>query len=201
MIARNPSVIYSTFWRRVGAQLLDIVVLLPVIALSIALNGLGRRAYVVTAVCMLFFNLWYRVFFVKRFGGTPGKLLVGMRIVQVNGFPVGYQQALLRYIVDLMLSIGVSIALIAGALAMTDADYALSNWHHRNAALLALAPNWYPWLSGLIQLWVLVLLIVMLTNSERRTTHDFIAGTVVIQKARSPDASDAAPEPPPLPTD
>ena len=88
-----------------------------------------------------------------------------------------------------------------GTLAITDADYALLDWHHRGAAQLALAPSWYPWVAGLIRLWGLGLLIVMLTNSERRTTHDFIAGTVVIRKARSPEVVDAAPEPPALPAD
>ncbi|WP_250628074.1 RDD family protein [Pinirhizobacter soli] len=193
--------IYSTFWRRVGAQLLDVVVLLPVLALHIALGGLGREAYVVSIVLLLLFNLGYHVYLVTRFGGTPGKLLVGLRIVRVNGLPVSYQQALLRYIVYLFLSICSFLALVVAALTITDADYASLDWRHRNVSLLALSPSWYSWVIGLTRLWGLGLLIVMLTNSERRTIHDFIAGTVVVRKAQSPDVADVAPEPPALPAD
>jgi uncharacterized RDD family membrane protein YckC len=192
---------YSTFWRRVGAQLLDILLILPVMALGVAAGALGRGTYIVLAVLMWLFNFGYYIYLVKRFGGTPGKLILGLRIVQLNGLPVTYQQATLRYIVFLFLSTCSFLALIAGALAMTDVGYASLDWHHRNAALLALAPSWYPWVEGLIRLWTLGLLIVMLTNSECRTIHDFMAGTVVIRKAGSPEIAEVAPQPPPLPAD
>lgn len=197
----NPPLVYSTFWRRVGAQLLDLVVILPVLALYIALGSLGRWTFVATAVLVWLFNLGYYVYLVTRFGGTPGKLIVGLRIVQMNGLPVSYKQAFLRYIVELFLSTCSFVALVMGTLAMTDADYASLGWQHHSTAQVALAPSWYPWVEGLIRFWVLGLVIVMLTNSERRTTHDFIAGTVVIRKARSPEAAEIAPAPPPLPAD
>jgi uncharacterized RDD family membrane protein YckC len=193
--------VYSTFWRRVGAQLLDIVFILPVIFLSVALGGLGRGAYVVLAVFMWLFNFGYYVYLVKRFGGTPGKLILGLRIVQLNGLPVSYQQASLRYIVFLFLSTCSFIALVAGTLAMTDADYASLDWRHRSVAQIAMAPSWYPWVEGMLHIWTLGLLIVMLTNSERRTTHDFMAGTVVIRKAPLSEVVEATPEPPALPAD
>lgn len=199
--ATNPSMVYSTFWRRVGAQLLDIVFILPVLALCVALGALGRGAYFVFVVLMWLLNFGYYIYLVKRFGGTPGKLILGLRIVQLNGRPVSYQQATLRYIVFLFLSTCSFLALVLGALAMTDADYASLDWHHRNAGLVALAPSWYPWVERLIDLWTLGLLIVMLTNSERRTIHDFMAGTVVIRKVESPEILEVAPPPPPLPAD
>lgn len=198
---QNPPMVYSTFWRRVGAQFLDIFFILPVIFLSVALGGLGRGAYVVLAVFMWLFNFGYYVYLVKRFGGTPGKLILGLRIVQLNGLPVSYQQASLRYIVFLVLSTCSFLALVAGTLAMTDADYASLDWRHRSVAQIAMAPSWYPWVEGMLHIWTLGLLIVMLTNSERRTTHDFMAGTVVIRKAGLPDAAEVMPEPPPLPAD
>jgi len=198
---QNPPMVYSTFWRRVGAQLLDILFILPVMALAVALGALGRGTYIVLAVLMWLFNFGYYVYLVKRFGGTPGKLILGLRIVQLNGLPVSYQQASLRYIVFLVLSTCSFLALVAATLAMTDADYASLDWNHRNPTLLALAPSWHPWVERLLHIWTLGLLIVMLTNSERRTTHDFMAGTVVIRKAGSPDAAEVVPELPPLPAD
>jgi len=198
---QNPIVIYSTFWRRVSAQLLDVVFILPVVAISVALAGLGRGTYVVLAALMWLFNFGYYIYLVKRFGGTPGKLFLGLRIVQLNGLAVSYQQASLRYIVFLFLSTCSFLALVVATLAMTDADYASLDWRHRAVAQVALAPSWYPWTERLLHIWVLGLVIVMLTNSERRTIHDFIAGTVVVRKAQSPGAADAAPEPPALPAD
>ena len=40
----------------------------------------------------------YNVFFVTRFGATPGKMLLGLRIIWTDGRPASWQRALARSI-------------------------------------------------------------------------------------------------------
>jgi uncharacterized RDD family membrane protein YckC len=58
----------------------------------------------------LLFGWFYGAYLVKRFGGTPGKLLMGIRIRKVDGSRVGSREAVLRYLPE-----GI-IALVSGVL-------------------------------------------------------------------------------------
>jgi uncharacterized RDD family membrane protein YckC len=58
-------------------------------------------------------------------------------------------------------------------------------------------PAWYATISILQQVWIYSEVVVVLFNKRKRALHDFIAGTVVIQKkfaeqSPAPDSSPAA---------
>ncbi|OYW16435.1 MAG: hypothetical protein B7Z55_14200, partial [Planctomycetales bacterium 12-60-4] len=48
------------------------------------------------------FSLFFGVYLVGRFGGTPGKLMTGIRVRRVSGVAVGYREAFLRYLPDFL---------------------------------------------------------------------------------------------------
>jgi len=52
----------------------------------------------------------FEVLFNGKLGATPGKLIIGARIVRLDGTPIGYQLALLRWLAarvsDMALCIG-----------------------------------------------------------------------------------------------
>jgi len=81
---------YGAFGTRAGAKLIDIVILSFV-------NGVFGALGVIVAV---FVSGAYHTFFVGKYGATPGKLAVGLRIVKSNGEPVGYPLALGRYFAE-----------------------------------------------------------------------------------------------------
>lgn len=67
----------------------------------------------------------------------------------------------------------------------------------RGKMVMALAPGWYGTISILQQVWIWSEVVVVLFNKRKRALHDFIAGTVVIQKQFSeqspaPDSSPVA---------
>jgi len=65
-------------------------------------------------VLFLILGLWYEVYLVQRYGGTPGKLLLGIVIQQIDGRPVDYRAAFLRQSVNFVLQlIGVAGSAIA----------------------------------------------------------------------------------------
>jgi uncharacterized RDD family membrane protein YckC len=135
------------------------------------------------------FGLFYNVYLVRRFGGTPGKLIVGIRIRKLDGEPVGYREAFLRYFPQFVLTLLMSVALLFPLFHMSDAEYFSLSLMQRSRRMLELAPSWYNPLQWTQTAWFWSELIVLLTNRKRRALHDFIAGTVVVHRTPSPDES------------
>ncbi|MNR36189.1 hypothetical protein D3C85_1540850 [compost metagenome] len=54
-----------------------------------------------------------------------------------------------------------------------------------NTVLVEQAPLWYPAVNVALQVWIWGEFITMLLNKRRRAVHDYMAGTVVVHKARA----------------
>jgi uncharacterized RDD family membrane protein YckC len=140
------------------------------------------RGFVTSQVIGTAIAIVFEIYFVKRFGGSPGKLIMKMRIAKLDGSRVGYREAWLRYSVFGGISILTSIALSTGALHMSNAEFAALTSKNRGKHLKEGAPPWYPPLEIAGQVWVWSEFVVLLTNKKRRALHDYMAGTVVIRK-------------------
>lgn len=88
---------------RGGAYLLDLVIqwlFLTICGIVIGLTGFVVGAMTTMGLLSLlwfFVSWWYPVFFeAGRWGATPGKKIVGLRVVQVSGSPITFGQAVLR---------------------------------------------------------------------------------------------------------
>ena len=171
---------YAGFWPRLGALLLDFLVTLPLSVLVFWGSERYRLFDLYYLIPGTLFGLFYGVYLVQRFGGTPGKLVVGVRIRKVGGEPVGYREAFLRYLPEFILGLLMSIALSKSVLQMSDAEYHSLSFVDRAKRMVELTPSWYKPLQIAQNVWVWGELIVLLTNRKRRALHDFIAGTVVV---------------------
>jgi hypothetical protein len=81
---------YAGYGRRAGALLLDAVIFgLP--ALAVQHWGIVRYPAFYLYSSMVSSVLWYglSIWCVRQYGGTPGKLIVGLRIVTVDGHKMG----------------------------------------------------------------------------------------------------------------
>lgn len=172
---------YSSVWQRIGAQMLDILIFLPIIAVGIWAGSQSRLFEVMFFPFMVLFNLWYNVYLVKRYGGTPGKLLVELKVVRLEGGSVGYKEAMLRYAVLLALSVASQIAYFEAMIGMTEAEYYSLNWIERALRIQEIAPTWLDTVRLVTNVWLVAQLVAMLSNAKRRAVHDFIAGTVVVR--------------------
>jgi uncharacterized RDD family membrane protein YckC len=172
---------YAGFWRRLGALLLDsILILLPLTFLELWIFGRSRLWTAYDEIPSTLFYLFYNVYLVRRFGGTPGKLISGIRIRKVNGDAIGYREAVLRYLPDFVLGLLMSVGMATALLHLSDAEYHALSWGERAKQLVDLAPSWYRPLQIVNRIWAWSELIVLLTNRKKRALHDFIAGTVVV---------------------
>ena len=171
---------YAGFWKRFGAYWLDVIVFLPLIALSMWGNGQSRLFNLYYFFPGILIGLFFHVYLVKRYGGTPGKLLLKIKIAKIDGRDVGYKEAMLRYVVLFIITIAMSIAMIMVTLEMTDAEYFSMGWQKRALYMAERAPSWYSLVNIAMNVWIWSEFITMLMNKKRRAIHDFIAGTVVI---------------------
>ena len=171
---------YAGFGSRLASLLLDFIIMLPWMALSFWGSAQFRLFEVYYFIPGIVFGLFYSVYLVRRFGGTPGKLMVGIRIRKLDGEPVGYREAFLRYLPDFILGTLMSIALLMPVFHMTNAEYHSLAFMERTKRMIELAPLWYKPLQWIQTAWLWSELIVLLTNKKRRALHDFIAGTVVV---------------------
>ena len=73
----TDSLRYAGFGPRLAANLLDFVIMIPLIALSFWGSSYFRLFEVYYFLPGIVFGLFFSVYLVRRYGGTPGKLLVG----------------------------------------------------------------------------------------------------------------------------
>jgi uncharacterized RDD family membrane protein YckC len=170
---------YGGFWRRLGAYFLDAIIVMPLAGIVFLLDRF-RMFQLYYFLPSVLFGLWFHVYLVKRYGATPGKLIVGLRIQKTDGSSVDYQAAFLRYVILCVLSAALSIAIIIGALGMSDSDYETLGFLQRSQVLRNSAGSFYVYVTWMLNIWVWSEFFVMLTNKQRRSLHDFMAGTVVV---------------------
>jgi uncharacterized RDD family membrane protein YckC len=157
-----PAFRYASFWSRLGAYLIDALVLIPLsLPFAIAIWGkisdeINRslqtsepirydailRQHFGWAILVVAGTYAYQVLMIRYFGATVGKLAVGIRVRIVNGMPCGWREALLRPLLQLIVGFG---SFVPGAGLITLLD----------------------------DLW-------MLWDRQRQTLHDKVANTIVV---------------------
>ena len=115
---------YGGFLVRVGAKFLDgiityvasFAVMIPIGIMS-ATAGESSQMMVllVSYVASFGIPLVYSVFFLGKFGATPGKMALGLKVVRSDGEPITYLRALGRYFAEILSSIILMIGYIMAA--------------------------------------------------------------------------------------
>lgn len=173
---------YAGFWSRFAAGLLDFLFMSPLIALTWWGSTHFRLFNVYYFLPGVLFGFFYSVYLVQRFGGTPGKRLMKLRIVKLSGEALSYREALLRYLPEGLMALCSSVAAMLAVLSLSDAQYfAATSFLEQSKVVEAAMPSWNGPLTVALNIWIWSELLVMLTNEKRRAIHDFIAGTVVIK--------------------
>lgn len=179
--ALGDDVEYGGFWRRLGAQLLDALILAPLGLLAYFGAQFSHMFYAYYLIPGILISLFYSVYLVKRYGGTPGKRIVNLRIVMADGSPVKGTAAFWRYSVMLVLGAIPSVGTAIASLRISPEGYDTLGFLERMQLFNAHTPAWGQWASFAIFAWIVVGIIVMLSNERRRATHDFIGKTVVVR--------------------
>ncbi len=133
-------------------------------------------------------SLWigYDTYFHARFGQTVGKRVMGIQVVRLDGNVIGWREAWLRSAAEaLYYMFQVVASWVALSRIGDDGAYEGLGWLQRGPLLSQHAPAWPSWIDGVYFAWFWGAVVVMLFHRERRSLHDFIAGTVVVQEPSS----------------
>lgn len=173
---------YAGFWRRVAAHLIDSVAL-GLALLAIILITLGNNSlYLLTLVLPGVLSIIYQLYLTTKYGATLGKMAMGIQIVRLDGSPIGFAQANLRYSPYLILGlIGVLGNIEAFNNIPVPSIFFEQSWTIRSQMLQQHQPAWALLSSVLAMLFVLADMIALLISKKKLSVHDNIAGTMVIK--------------------
>lgn len=163
---------YQTLERRLGALIVDlIVVAAPIAVLDLFIRSLDLSAILLIPWLLIstFTGAGYNILLQGWYGQTLGKMLLGVMVVRNNDEgPISVYEASLREIPTMVFD---AIAFASRAHALLSGgslDFSASK-PTDNLLMFITLP------------WVLAEVIVALKTRKRRAIHDFIAGTVVVR--------------------
>jgi len=176
--------VYAGFWRRFCALWVDgFIIILPLRFFLFWLEGFDKTLAIVIMIPSAALLPMYHVYFNARYGGTPGKLAVGIRVTRPDGSKIGWTEALARSAVDMGFALVMLCLQVWALTRISDADYSNASGIFEQARLLqSHRPSWVSQINIVQQVWIWSELIVLLLNKRKRALHDFIAGTIVIRK-------------------
>ncbi len=116
--------VYAGFWIRVGAKIIDGIILgvvgqLVQFVVGMAVTGASQDAALGLALGQMGLSFLisgaYSVGFLGRFGATPGKMACGLRVVRSDGKPISYARATGRFFAEILSSIifGIGYLMVA----------------------------------------------------------------------------------------
>jgi uncharacterized RDD family membrane protein YckC len=107
-IATTGPLRYAGFWIRFAAKLLDFIILwvttfcVDIIITMGFMSAAPRAAGLVNFAFNLVIGISYSVFFNGRFGATPGKMALKLKIVRPDGEAIGNGRAFGRYFAEMI---------------------------------------------------------------------------------------------------
>lgn len=168
---------YQSVTPRIYAALLDLIIYLSVNTLiGLLLVPLRHpSAYLMNTLIVLVSNYAYAVYMAGKYGGTVGKLVFNLRIVNnTTEQPIGIWKAFKRELLNIVTSLPHTAMAILAFLP-----------YSRERLTIVAFPDpatvWFKVDIGIAFLLLTSELGTALFNQKRRALHDFIAGTVVIR--------------------
>jgi uncharacterized RDD family membrane protein YckC len=183
---------YSSFGRRLGAYLIDFLLLSPLFALQIWASGHSISMAILSAVLVSVAFIGYRVYCHAIWGQTVGKRVAKLRVVRLSGEAIGWRESWLRSSVEMLFT---GLTLIAQLIALTTipaTEFTGLDAVQRESNLQVYTPAWSGYVITLSGFWYIASLITLFVNDQRRTLHDFIAGTVVAGAETGPSVTTVA---------
>jgi uncharacterized RDD family membrane protein YckC len=162
---------YRTFWPRFWAGWVDFAVFIPFMLVDSWIEGSTKNTYFL-AFWFVIYSLIADVYTIAMhasFGQTLGKMVTGVKVLDLSGGKLSLVQSTVRDSVTLVLNI-FSIA------------YGLPLVLHGLDPYENGGPAWFVGLQvGGGSIWFAAELATMLLNSKRRAIHDFMARSIVVK--------------------
>jgi uncharacterized RDD family membrane protein YckC len=174
---------YVGFWTRILVNIIDIILLIPIIFVYQFIMKLSLESRSVIPITIYYIILYlYLIFMMVRFGGTPGRLILKTKITNVNGEKLSVLQAFLRLITYIPSSIAfiVSIQFVINQINMEG----LQGKEIMEFYKLKKESNIFNSIGSIL---LLIDILWILFNKKKRALHDYLAGSFVVYKDKTMD--------------
>lgn len=91
--SESDQIYYAGFWTRLWAFIIDVIII-NIISFVIGLLAF----FLIGKIFLILIPIVYTIWFWKIHGQTPGKMLLGIKILRLDGSPLGVGGAISRYI-------------------------------------------------------------------------------------------------------
>jgi uncharacterized RDD family membrane protein YckC len=176
----EADIVYSKFWDRLGAFLLDgcivVAITLPVSYFNITTWKIPSLYIGIGLVTM-----FYKPFLECRYGATLGKMIVGLRVVGHNFEKITVSEELKR--VSFYLFPAILQHIITLPLYFSTSFESINNYREFNHHVSVSNPSLL-WISGIVSVLFLADIITFFSTQPNRALHDVYAGTNVIERRR-----------------
>jgi uncharacterized RDD family membrane protein YckC len=168
---------YATFWDRCWALLIDGLVIGVITGLINFYNELYSKSIPLLIIISLI-GLVYKPFLEYRYGATVGKMALKLTVVNYDFKTISIKEALLRNVFE----IGVRIysLILAYAIFLTPGFRDVTSFKEY-AVFSKSVSNGY-WFSGIYAMIIIIEIIFLLNDKQKRSLHDRIGETLVIKK-------------------
>jgi uncharacterized RDD family membrane protein YckC len=101
--------VFAGFWIRVGAKIIDGIIITVVgFVLAFLVNFIIRHmvaAAVLQNTIYIALTIFYSVYFLGKYSATPGKMACGLKVVRPDGEKISYGRACGRFFAEFLSSI------------------------------------------------------------------------------------------------
>jgi uncharacterized RDD family membrane protein YckC len=174
----------ASFSRRVGAGVIDFLIVLIYIQSVGWLATLSKSAALVLVLPVCLVPLLYHIALHALFGQTIGKHVARIRVNQKDGSPIGVRQAILRSSVDALFSVHWLFVVGFAVLQLPSSQFTGQGWSDLYQTLQLTFPPHFETVVLVSGVWGWSEFITMFFSKQRRAIHDYIAGTVVVEHER-----------------
>jgi uncharacterized RDD family membrane protein YckC len=115
-VAPAGEMVFAGFWIRVGAKVIDGIIIMVVgFVLMFLVNFIIRHAIAGVILQNAFFialGIFYTTYFLGKYSATPGKMACGLKVVRPEGEKISYGRACGRYFAEFLSSMVLYIGYI-----------------------------------------------------------------------------------------
>jgi uncharacterized RDD family membrane protein YckC len=170
---------YAGFWPRLGALFVDFLVLAP-FGIGISYFNITQWKSVPLLILVTVVSLGYKPFCEFNYGATLGKMALKLKVVNLQFGNATLQEILMRnifHVVPSLVSLIPTVAVFTSPefLEMTD----FKGFMEYNTLLGADQRG--TWINGVTGILLILDVIFLLSDKQKRSLHDRIGNTYVIQ--------------------
>ncbi|WCL50649.1 RDD family protein [Leptospira sp. GIMC2001] len=169
--------IYGSLYRRFSAFLIDCIIYS---GLFILIYYFLTNYYILLIALTMPITPFVTLFFLIKFEATPGKMLLGLKVLNDNFQKLSLKQAILRTIIDILFGIILTIGYLHAMYELNMNIFDVLNFDNYFDELKRNFSAVYKFFDSLNYFWLLSEFIVMNFNLKKKAIHDYLANSVVV---------------------